>query len=96
MTAPVSGMAVSQLLSRLPGDLVWCIEDIETLTDTPSTDLGDLWWKVRRGPTTIANSELSSVISQARQVIALSIESVDDEHIRLVIDDGELIVPLVV
>jgi hypothetical protein len=90
---PLTGEAVCQFLRHeSSSDQIWIIRSVETLTDQPSTKLGELWERVRQQPVEVSTGNLCDLLGAASQVISLDLIARDNKNIQVLIEDGRLVV----
>lgn len=86
---PISGGACSVALSAVAGPAkTWILANIETLSDVPSRELGDLWRQVQTGPVTLTTVDLCAALDSASQVVTLDVKLVENLAVELLIEDG--------
>jgi hypothetical protein len=89
---PIDGATVGSILgSSFDPEQVWLLVDIETLSDSETVVLGDLWRKVRAGPLRTTTRELCGALVSASQVVSLDLRLEADESIQLLIEDGVVV-----
>lgn len=93
MGFPVDGNTFCSFMQPyLDTDVVWRLKAIETLTNVPAPDLGDLWTVLQESEVLLSTSELCSVLKKASQIIALDVIDEKSASIQILIEDGEIIV----
>jgi hypothetical protein len=90
---PIDGSAFCHfMLPYLDDDTVWRLSAIETLANVPALDLGNLWAALQENAVLLSTSELCNVLRNANQIIALAIVDVKDASVKILIEDGEVVV----
>lgn len=92
-TFPISGGACSAVLSAVAGpEESWILTNIETLSDVPARELGDLWRQVQTGPVTLTTIDLCAALNLASQVVTLDVRLVENLAVELLIEDGVTVI----
>jgi hypothetical protein len=88
-TFPITGGSCSVVLSAAVNpEKTWILTSIETLSDVPARELGDLWRQVQTGPVTLTTVDLCAALDLASQVVTLDVKLVENLAVELLIEDG--------
>jgi hypothetical protein len=88
---PIDGLAICSLIDPFNPEQLWEIIDIETLTDTNTKILGELWKQLQIEHVKLTTRELCNALKLASQIISLDVHLVSNPSVEIFIEDGLLI-----